>query len=326
MSFAVSFASCRWNGMDAKQALRLSSINAIKNGFTVMAAGVATRQFLKTSVGRNFAAFSTQNARNIINQVYRTDLGKEAIHKLATAIAGKTLTGAAAKNVVAKLARTEWPVMICLTAASTMPDLYRVAITKEISWSQFTKNFSVNVFGAVGGIGGAATGAVIGTLVFPGAGTAIGAIFGGIGGGIGSSKLVSWIADLICDDDTDQMNHIIQKVVPQLSSDFLITEEEFAQILQEMQALIDIKWVKKMYKAGAKGKRAQDKALFQAEFAYSELALIFEKTIAKRDVIIIPSHKEISKDLRSINIRLFIEFLKHLIWLVFHKNHSNIEL
>lgn len=328
ISFVISFASCKWNGMDTKQALRLSSINAVKSGAIVMGSGIITRQFLRTPVGRNFAAFSTKSARAIVNQVYKTDIGKKAIHKLASAIAGKALTGAAAKNVVTRLARSTWPITICITTATAMPDLYRAAITKEISWSQFTKNLSVNVSGALGGIGGAAAGAILGSMIFPGAGTAIGAIFGlagGLGGGIGSSKLASWIADMICDDDSDEMNCIIQKVVPQLSSDFLVSEEEFAQILKEMQALIDVKWIRKMYQAGAKGKSSKDATMFRAEYAYSELSPIFEKTIAKRTQVTIPADKEIKKDLRTINVRLFIEFLKYKIAGFFGKNQTAID-
>ncbi len=333
ISFVISFASCKWNGMDTKQALRLSGVNAIKSGAITLGAGIITRQFLRTQAGRNFAAFSTKSAKTIVNQVYKTDLGKKAIHKLASAIAGKALTGAAAKNVVTKLARSTWPVTICMTALTAMPDLYRAAIAKKISWSQFTKNLSVNISGAVGGVGGTlggtTAGAALGSKVFPGAGTAIGAIVGGVvggvAGGIGSSKLVSWVAGLICDDDSEQMNCIIQEVVPQLSSDYLVSEDEFIHIQEEMQSLIDVKWIRKMYQAGVKGKSVEDKTMLRAEYAYSELSPIFEKTIAKRTPITIPPYKQIRKDLRKINIRFFIEFLKYKIAHLFDKKQPVFE-
>lgn len=171
----------------------------------------------------------------------------------------------------------------------------------------------MNVSGAVGGIGGATAGATLGSMIFPGAGTAIGGLVGGLAGGIGSSKLALWVAGMICDDDSDQMNRIIQKVVPQLSSDYLVSEEEFAQIQEEMQSLIDVKWIRKMYQAGTKGKSAEDAIMFRAEYAYSEFSPIFEKIVAKRTPIIIPPDKEIRKDLKKINIRFFIEFLKYKI-------------
>lgn len=322
ISFVISFASCKWNGMDTKQALRLSSINAVKSGALIMGCGIITRQFLRTQAGRNFAAFSTKGARAIVNQIYKTDIGKKAIHKLASAIAKKALTGAAAKKVVAKLARSTWPVTICITTVTAMPDLYRAAIAKKISWSQFTKNFSVNVSGTIGGVGGAAAGATVGSMIFPGLGTAIGGLVGGLAGGVGSSKLASWIVGMICDDDADEMNCIIQEIVPLLSSDYLISEDEFVQIQKEMQSLIDVKWIRTMYQAGAKGKSAEDATMFRAEYAYSELSPIFEKTIAKRVPIIIPHDKEIRKDLRKINIRLFIEFIKFKIARFFGKNQT----
>jgi hypothetical protein len=322
ISFVISFASCKWNGMDTKQALRLSSINAVKSGAITMGAGIITRQFLRTQAGRNFAKFSTKAAKAIVNQIYKTNIGKKAIHKLASAIARKALTGAAAKNVLTRHGRSAWPVTICMTALTTMPDLYQAAIAKKISWSQFIKNLSVNVSGAVGGVGGTVAGAALGSII-PGAGTAIGAIVGGIvggvAGGIGSSKLASWVAGLICDDDSEQMNCLIQEVIPQLSSDYLVSEEEFVQIQEEMQSLIDVKWIRKMYQAGVKGKSVEDKTMIRAEYAYSELSPIFEKTIAKRTPITIPPYNQIRKDLRKINIRFFIEFLKYKITHLFDK-------
>ena len=313
ISFAISFACCKWNGMDTKQALRFSCINAAKSGAITMGAGIITRQFLRTQAGRNFAAFTTKGARVIVNQIYKTKLGKTAIHKLASAIAGKALTGAAAKNVIIKLGRSTWPVTICITALTMMPDLYRAAIAKNISWSQFLLNLSENACGAIGGVGGTVAGAALGSMIAPGVGTAVGVVVGGLAGGLGSSKLASWVAGLICADDSEQMNRIIQEIVPQLSSDYLVSEEEFKQIQDEIQSLIDMKWLRKMFQAGAKGRSVEEKTMLRAEYAYSELSPIFEKTISKRILITIPSEKEIKKDLRIINFRFFVEFIKNKI-------------
>lgn len=79
ISFVISFASCKWNGMDTKQALRLSGINAATSGAFTMCAGILTRQFLRTQLGRNLAACSTKSAKTIVNQIYKTDLGKKPL-------------------------------------------------------------------------------------------------------------------------------------------------------------------------------------------------------------------------------------------------------
>lgn len=315
ISFVISFASCKWNGMDTKQALRLSGINAATSGAFTMCAGILTRQFLRTQLGRNLAACSTKSAKTIVNQIYKTDLGKKTINNLASAIAGKGLTGAAAKNVVTKLARSTWPVTICMTALTAMPDLYRAAIARNISWQQFLKNLSVNIIGAVGGIAGAsagaALGAAIGCKISPKAGTAIGGavggFVGGMAGGIGSSKFASYVTDRICEDDSVQMHRIIQEIVPRLSSEYLISEDEFLQIQDEIQSLTNIKWLRKMYFSGVKGTRTGEATIFRAEFAYRELSPIFEQVAAKRAPISVPTDKEIIHEFRWISFRLLIE-------------------
>lgn len=319
ISFVISFASCKWNGMDTKQALRLSGINAATSGAFTMCAGILTRQFLRTQLGRNLAACSTKSAKTIVNQIYKTDLGKKAINNLASAIAGKGLTGAAAKNVVTKLARSTWPVTICMTALTAMPDLYRAAIARNISWQQFLKNLSVNIVGAVGGIAGAsagaALGAAIGCKISPKAGTAIGGavggFVGGMAGGIGSSKFASYVSDRIFEDDSVQMHRIIQEVVPRLSSEYLVSEDEFLQIQDEIQSLTDIKWLRKMYFSGVKGTRTGEATRFRAEYAYSELSPIFEKAAAKRAPISVPTDKEIIREFRWISFRLLMQSFMH---------------
>ena len=334
ISFVISFASCKWNGMDTKQALRLSGINAATSGAFTMCAGILTRQFLRTQLGRNLAAYSTKSAKAIVNQICKTDLGEKAINNLASAIAGKGLTGVAAKNVVTKLARSTWLVTICMTALSAMPDLYRAAIARNISWQQFLKTLSVNIVGAIGGIAGtsagAALGAAIGCKISPKAGTAIGGAVGGfaggMAGGIGSSKFASYVANLICEDDSVQMHRIIQEVVPRLSSEYLVSEDEFLQIQDEIQSLTNARWLRKMYFAGIKGSKADEATILRTEYAYSELYPIFEKAAAKRAPISVPADKVIISEFRWIRFRLLIESFMNSVARFIGIKHTVLEL
>lgn len=66
-----------------------------------------------------------------------------------------------------------------ITLVMTSPDVYRAAVSKNVSWAQVSKKLVVNASGVAGGIAGAAGGAALGTMILPGPGTAIGASVGG---------------------------------------------------------------------------------------------------------------------------------------------------
>ena len=77
--------------MDKEDALKLSVTSGLKSGGIVLGVGVLTQQFLRTTVGRSFAAFTSSISKRVIDQLYQTEIGKKIIHKLATAILGKQL-------------------------------------------------------------------------------------------------------------------------------------------------------------------------------------------------------------------------------------------
>lgn len=186
LSFAVNYCTAKSNGMNHTEALKFASKQAAKSGASTLITGVAAQQLLRTQVGRNFAAVATKAIKPMVHAAMKTEIGKQAVTKTASVIAGKQVAGTAAANVITKAVRTNAVVSTVVFVGTTIPDTINLCRGK-ISGRQFVENTTSNAASVGGGWAGASAGAAIGSLVCPGVGTVVGGIVGGLGGGIGAS-------------------------------------------------------------------------------------------------------------------------------------------
>lgn len=196
LSFAVTYCTAKANGKSDDEALKVASKQAAKSGATTMITGVAAQQFLRTPMGRDFAAAATNAIKPAVKAVVKTTVGKQAVTKTASVIAGKQVAGAAATNVVTKALRTNVVVSSVVFVGTTIPDAVRLCRGK-ITGREFAENTATNAAGVGGGWAGASLGAAIGSAICPGVGTVVGGIIGGLGGGMGASfgtkKAFAWL-------------------------------------------------------------------------------------------------------------------------------------
>ena len=143
-------------------------------------------QFLRTQAGRNFAAFTSNAVKPMVKAAARTQLGKSAISKTASVIAGRSVAGSAATNVITRALRTNAVVSTVAFTVTSVPDVVKLCRGK-ISGRQFAENTTSNAAGIGGGWAGTSAGAAMGSLLCPGIGTIVGGIVGGIAGGVGAS-------------------------------------------------------------------------------------------------------------------------------------------
>lgn len=186
ISGGIAFIIAKCNGESTGNALKIAAKSGFQSAGVAMLGGVMAQQFLRTGVGRNLAAAATHAVRPIMRSAMKTELGKSVISKTASAVVGKSVTGAAAANVLTKAVRTNVIVSGAMTIATTIPDAIKWSRGK-ISGAEFCENTACNVTSLGGGWAGASTGAAIGSLICPGVGTAIGGLLGGIAGGMGAS-------------------------------------------------------------------------------------------------------------------------------------------
>jgi hypothetical protein len=238
IGFAITFAKAKWEGKSNKEALKESVGMGLLSAGTSFIGGVVTSQLLRTQMARK----ATVLVRVGVRLVSRTAWGRIVIDKIATAAAGKALSGAAATNYVSRLLRSNAITAVVTTVAITGPDIYRAAISKNTSWAQVGKNLLVNGAGVAAGTGGwfagAAGGAAVGTMIFPGAGTVIGtgagAILGSLGAGAAGSYLVKKVLDFVVEDDGQEMLRVIESELLELGEEYLMSQSEFELLLDEV--------------------------------------------------------------------------------------------
>jgi hypothetical protein len=293
ISFLLEFGHRAWSGEDIKMAARNAATSALSSGAKSFVTGVAAAQVLRTRA----AAGGTVVMRSGVKVIHTTEAGKAMVRQIASASLRKSVSGVAALNHVSKLLRSNVITSSIATVVVTGPDFYRAAVSRSISWPQFTKNLCTNIGGVGGATGGwfagAAAGATLGSAV-PVVGTAIGGVVGGIvgglAGGIGGSALAKAGADLIADDDAKHLSNVIQQAVGDVAHDYLLTAKEVSTLTKAVKATVTSNWLKQMHKAGAWS--SEKNACYG--FAYSAFEKKCEKIVESRPRISVPSPEEIA--------------------------------
>ena len=190
ISTVTSFVDAKMRGESTATALKSSAKQGACTAGKTMVTGVATQQILRTEVGRTVSAAAQKGIGKAIDATMKTQAGRKVIEKTASAIGGKAVSGAAAKQVLSRAGSTNVVTAAISFVVSAVPDTVRLC-TRKISGKEYAIRTASNGAGLAGGTGGAWAGAAIGTAICPGIGTAVGGFIGSMVGGIGGSTLVS---------------------------------------------------------------------------------------------------------------------------------------
>ena len=244
VKLGVAVLSCR-NMDDIKSAVQLCFLDGLRAGTITLSTSVFTMQVIRTEFGRNFVVLVQKASKESIDSLYGTTIGRNMTHEIASKMWDKTITGAAAKNVVIKLVRLNAVSGIATFVVTSLPDTFRCFISKSISKPQFIKNLIVNA----SSITGATIGGILG-MKFGKPGALAGTMAGGFVGGVLTKK----IADKISKDDSFHMQELIKIALVELSNEYLIqSEKEFQTVIRNIKrdGVIDSNLLKGMYQVGA---------------------------------------------------------------------------
>ena len=190
ISTVTSFVDAKMRGESTVTALKSSAKQGACTAGKTMVTGVATQQILRTGAGRTVSAAAQKGIGKAIDATMKTQAGRKVIEKTASAIGGKAVSGAAAKQVLSRAGSTNVVTAAVSFVVSAVPDTVRLC-TRKISGKEYAIRTASNGAGLAGGTGGAWAGAAIGTAICPGIGTAVGGFIGSMVDGIGGSTLVS---------------------------------------------------------------------------------------------------------------------------------------
>jgi hypothetical protein len=286
LSSVVSLAIALWNGKSLDEAMSEALSTGFKVGGIALLSSVLSAQLSRTALDGTLRIGTDW----LVNQ-----LGTTTTERLASALAGKVLTGDAAVNALSKLMRGNIIAATATTLVLSAADIYRI-FEGGISGMQFFKNVTRTASGVAGGMAGAQSGALggaaLGTAIFPGPGTAIGGVIGGIGGGIGGGFVVQWatniVLDKLIDDDAAAMLKILEDAFMELAQLYLLNNEEAEQVMKALGGL-DV----------PARLRAMHAAADRMNYGRQILEPLIERTLRQRQHVGSPSDYDIGRYLKD---------------------------
>jgi hypothetical protein len=285
LSAAISYALAIWRGEDHAAALQAACLTGIKVGGTAWLTSIATAQLGRTSLAQSLVPIS----HAVVNR-----MGANVAQQIA-ALAGKNLSGAAAKSFAAKMGRGNAIAAGVATIVMSSADLFRM-FEGRVSFAQVFKTVAINGASAMGGLGGASAGAAQGAAWgswFPGPGTIIGGIVGGIVGGLAGSTAAEsatrFVMDGLIEDDAVEMLAMLQAEFAEQAQVYLLAQPEADQVLGKLEALDLPSRLRDMYAASDRPGHAR--ALLQP---------ILDAVVAARPRVTLPDAQELLQSMEGL--------------------------
>ena len=280
LSAAVSFAVNLWNGEPWDTSIKQSLLMGLRSGGTTFIISVLSSQMAKT--GFNTAMIPA--SRVVVHA-----MGPKAAAVIVNAFrpAGSAIYGAAAMQSAAKLLRGNVITSTVTFAVLSAVDVSDI-IRGRISWKQLAKNASTTAAGITGGTIGYLGGAAIGTALLPGAGTVAGLIVS-VAAGWGAHEGAKAVADLIAEDDADEMIAIIERKFALIAEEYFLGEEEAWQAADNLQSMITPGMLKEMF-------QYKDHDLFARQL----IEMSIDPVVASREYVALPSEEEYAEQLTDL--------------------------
>ena len=278
ISAAVQYAVDTWNGKSTEVALKNSIYTGLRMGGNAFVTSVLASQLTRTGLN----SLLVPGSEAIVKVV-----GYKAAAVIANAgrVGLTPIYGAAAAKSAAKLLRGGVIVNTVSFLVFTVPDIVET-FRGRISAKQLLKNAASTAGGLAGAAAGAAGGAALGTAVLPGIGTTVGGVLGGIAGGMGAAIGTDKVADLIAEDDADEMLDIITEEFQNLTEEYLLNQDEADQVSDQLQEVLDADVLKDMYSSNNRN-----------SFARNKIEPLVTDVISKRETIVLPDEEAVTESL-----------------------------
>lgn len=274
MTFVLDYVSCKINGIPNDEAVRTAGLNCMKTGSVVFASYVISSQLAKTGLKNFLTPTAEAVAKHLSSEVQKTILKTFGV-EISKKAAEKTIV-----TQVANILSTQLIFDAVFVVVLTLPKVIEL-FSGRISKEQLLKDLAVTVVSIAGATAGSVAGTAIGSAIAPGIGSAVGKVLGGVIGGAVSGLTADYIADKFYKGDAEIMFDIISEEFQKLCVDFLITEKEADNLVNQLQKLLDKNKVKDMFKS--KDRKA---------FAVSLMEPLFVEQVRLRDKITIPLEEE----------------------------------
>ena len=285
ISAAIAYAVALWRGDGHGPALKAACLTGLKVGGVAWLTSIATAQIGRTGLSQGLVP---------VSKVIVDRLGSNMARQI-TAIAGKDLSGAAAKSFAAKLYRGNVIAASVSTIVMSSADLFRM-FEGRASFAQVFKTVAVKGASAAGGLTGAAAGAAQGAAwgsFIPGPGNLIGGVIGGLIGAFAGSSVAEsatrFVMDGLIVDDAVEMLTVLQTVFAEQAQVYLLAQPEADDVLSKLEVGDLPSKLRDMYAATDR-----------PEYARSILLPIMDAVAASRPRVALPPVEELAQAMESL--------------------------
>ena len=303
ISFVLDYVACKMNGISNEEALKESTIGALKSGSVVFATYVISSQLAKTAIG----GLTDSAAQAIVNSL-SDDIIRQLAYTYGIDIFAEGTAKAALKNElsnkVTKAVSRQILTSAVLVVVLEVPDIIDI-FRKRISPEQLLKNLTVTIATVGGGAGGGALGGIVGGTIggaigsiIPGAGTAAGAavggkigmVLGGIGGSMGANSLSKNALDNIYKGDADKMYAILTDVYKEGCVNYLLDEKEASDVVNKLSQELNTDKLKDMFSSENR-----------EEYAKNLLEPLFLGVTKQRPPIKVATEREVRDEMKKMS-------------------------
>lgn len=278
ISAVVTFAAAIWNGENWKDAVRMSVESGLRVAGTTFVSSIISAQLVRVVNHSAAGAVIEKGATAVFkylnpkvaefylkaHQCGVVNIYNEPMNRASELFKNNLITGT---------------VTVALMSIPSAIDLFR----GRISGKQMFKNVAGTVAAVEAGAIGQSIGRVIGARLIPI--PKIGSFLGGLAGAAICSyfaqSATKYVLDAFIEDDAEEMLLIIEDVFVRMVNDYMLTNEEAGEVMEELQTMLDADLLKDMYASGDR-----------EEFAEELMSDLFEDMACQRTYIIVPESSE----------------------------------
>jgi hypothetical protein len=297
LSFALEHAYARWVGGSERAAIAMALRASLKAGPSSAVHSLLSARLVPTGETSPKSA----RAKGELSGVAYLPLGQGATEGTLGALASMTSPAATGQLVLLACAG---PLASTVATGIGNLDLYRAALERSISWTQFTKNTVIQTTGIAIGTGGWAGGVILGSAL----GGPVCALIGGVAGALSAGGLgavgAKRIADRFVEDDAMRSMAVVRQRSEQLAFEYLLTTGEIDRLAVRIKAVVDAAWLRRMFRIGRAAAKSGggDGIAASRRFASRELDKICREIVKRRTPVVLPRASVVNVLLEEIGL------------------------
>ena len=275
ITFSIQFARGKWEGLTDAESIGDAAAAGDEDSF------VAGWIDLHPAI-RHMTSAAAMAGRVNLNRLASSQLGRSVVQRV-TAMGFGQASATGAMGQLTKLMRVNAISAVILAITVCVPDVVKAWYLRSISWRQCGKNSAKNAIGVFTGVAGWVGGLEFGGWLAEAMNAAPGfwthlptygcALLAGILICLVATEGSRRFFDRHWEEDATLMTNLVNDEIAKLASKHLLTPSEGGALTQAIRGTLKAKWLRQMWRAGARTCSEEKAEELRREFVHKELVL-----------------------------------------------------